>query len=188
MTRAETVSRGQLGGRQTMTTFSTLSEGSGLTDVLKAFPRNSGLLLDLVNAVMCGKGELTRGEREAIASAVSRQNEVPYCVFYHTIFSEVFSGPIDATNRRLAPLIDYARHLNAGSRVDLDRAFAEAREAGWSETAIYEVVEVCGLFDLINCIVRAANLPEPTSAPNPMPTEEGLKDSYLAMAVNAGLK
>lgn len=165
-----------------MSPFSTLSDDDGLTDVLKAFPRTSDKLLRLVEGVMSSPGELSRGEREAIAAAVSRHNDVGYCVFYHTLFSEVFSGPIEATNQRLAPLLTYARHLCVGTRVELGVAFLAAREAGWSERAIYEVVEVCGLFNYVNTIVRAAGLKAPRSRPAPLPTREDLRGSYRAMA------
>ena len=69
-----------------MSPFSTLSDDDGLTDVLKAFPRTSDKLLRLVESVMSSPGELSRGEREAIAAAVSGHNDVGYCVFYHTLF------------------------------------------------------------------------------------------------------
>lgn len=165
-----------------MSPFGNISDDDGLTDVLKAFPRNSEKLLRLVEGVMTSPGELSRGEREAIAAAVSGHNDVGYCVFYHTLFSEVFSGPIEATNQRLSPLLTYARHLCLGAKEELEAAFLAARESGWSERAIYEVVEVCGLFNYVNTIVRAADLKVPRLRPAPLPTQEDLRGSYQAMA------
>lgn len=165
-----------------MTSFSAINQNSSLTDVLKAFPANAELLLRLAQGVMEGAGELSRGEREAVAAFVSRLNEVPYCVFYHTMFSEVHSGPIKTTDENLAPLMAYARHLCQGTQEQLAAAFLAARESGWSEAAIYEVVEVCGLFNYINGIVRAANLKQPQFRPDPLPGPNDLDGSYLAMA------
>jgi alkylhydroperoxidase family enzyme len=165
-----------------MTSFSAIDENSSLTDVLKAFPANSELLLLLAQGVMAREGELSRGEREAIAAFVSRLNDVPYCVFYHTMFSEVYSGPIKATDEKLAPLMTYARLLCRGTQEQLDAAFLAACESGWSEAAVYEVVEVCGLFNYINGIVRAANLKQPQCRPDPLPGPDDLRESYQLMA------
>ncbi len=165
-----------------MTTFKAIGDQNSLTDVLKAFPRNSAQLLRLTDDVMGGPGELSRGEREAIAAFVSRLNDVGYCDFYHTLFSEILSGPIADTDEKLAPLMTYARHVCQGSDEGRDAAFLAALDAGWSEQALYETVEVCGLFNYINCIVRAAKLHEPVARPEPLPTPDELLGSYKAMA------
>ncbi len=163
-------------------TFSSIAEGSNLSDVLKAFPANSERLLLLAEGVMGGPGELSRGEREAIAAMVSKLNDTGYCVFYHTLFSEVFSGPVEVTVRKLDPLMTYARSLCQGTEEELAAAFQKALDAGWNEQAIYEVVEVCGLFNYINGIARAAHLKRPQSRPNPLPTSDDLRGSYKTMA------
>lgn len=159
-----------------------ISSESELSDVFQAFPKNSEALLRLLNDIMCDDGELTRGEREAVAGFISKHNNVPYCVFQHTMFSEVFSGPIDETNERLQPLLEYARCLNIGNSTDIERAFDRALSSGWNERAIYEVVEVSGIFNFINTIVRAAGLPKPQQLPDQMPTVDELDRAYEAMA------
>lgn len=150
--------------------------------MLKAFPGNAEKLLHLADDVMGGAGELTRGEREAIAAFVSGLNNVGYCVHYHTLFSEVFCGPIAETNQRLEPLMCYAQRLCASSDDGLDATFQAARDAGWGERALFEVVEICGLFHYFNSIVRAAGLLQPDSLPEPLPTQSELRGSYKAMA------
>lgn len=165
-----------------MAKFSGLSSESGLTDVLKRFPKNAERLVQLLNDIMCDDGELSRGEREAIAAFMSKLNTTPYCVFYHTMFSEAFSGPVDTTNERLQPLLDYARCLHGKKSTAVKDAFDAALDAGWSEAAIYEVVEVSGIFNFINTIVIAAGLTEPEEAMNPLPTAATLTNSYVEMA------
>ncbi|MGR3758823.1 hypothetical protein ACUXV3_01615 [Roseobacteraceae bacterium NS-SX3] len=165
-----------------MAVFCSIPADSSLTHVLKTFPKNSGLLLRLLNGIMCGDGELSRGEREAVAGFVSQLNDVPYCIFYHTMFSEAFSGPIETTNENIKPLLDYARCLHAGNAAETETAFAAAISAGWSEAAIYEVVEVSGVFNFINTIVRAAGLAQPAEVPDPVPTAGALANSYTSMA------
>ncbi|MCR9137181.1 MAG: hypothetical protein NXI27_14385 [Alphaproteobacteria bacterium] len=165
-----------------MANFSGLSSDSGLSDVLKIFPKNSERLLQLLNDIMCDNGKLSRGEREAIAVFISKLNTTPYCIFYHSVFSEVFSGPIDTTNARIQPLLDYARCLHGRNSTEVMAAFNAALDAGWSEPAIYEVVEVTGIFNFVNTIVIAAGLAKPEEELNPLPTAVGLKNSYAEMA------
>ena len=165
-----------------MTNFTNLSSDSGISDVFNLFPRNSEKLLRLLNDIMCANGELARGEREAIAAFISQQNVTPYCVFMHTTFSEVFSGPIEKTSERIQPLLDYALSLHSRDSDKISMAFEAALQAGWSEGAVYEVVEVCGIFDFINNIVLAAGLNTPEGPMEPYPSVDGLKDSYASMA------
>lgn len=164
-----------------MATFSGLSVDSGISDVLNRFPRHSERLVQLLNDIMCDTGALSRGQREAIAAFTSALNTTPYCVFYHTLFSETFSGAMEGTHEQIRPLLDYARSLHGKQRDEILRAFSACLEAGWSEDAIYEVVEVCGIFNLINTIVSAADLATPEGKPNPMPTADDLRNSYLTM-------
>lgn len=165
-----------------MPTFRDLTAESSLSDALGLFPANSGRLLRLLNDIMCAEGELSRGEREAVAAFVSQQNETPYCVYYHTLFAEVVSGPIQSTNERIEPLLNFAGHLRHGGEEEIAIAFAAAKDVGWSEKALYEVVEIVGIFSFINTIVRAAGLKTPQTAPSPHPTKEGLRKAYAEMA------
>ncbi|UWQ34179.1 hypothetical protein K3555_06690 [Leisingera sp. M527] len=165
-----------------MANFSGIAANSGLTHVLSSFPRNSEPLLRLLDSIMSGSGALSRGEREAIAAHVSRLNNVAYCVHYHSLFSEVFCGPAAVTQVRIRPLLDYAGALHTGEAGGISQAFEAAISSGWSEAALYEVVEVCGVFSFINTIVKATGLAAPEQAVEPRLTAEGLIDSYAAMA------
>ncbi|MDA8586877.1 hypothetical protein N9L47_11530 [Rhodobacteraceae bacterium] len=165
-----------------MTNFKGLSADSEISDIFDLYPRNSKRLLRLLDDIMCADGALNRGEREAIAAFVSKQNKTPYCVFQHSAFSEVFSGPIDQTNTRIQPLLDYAFALHSKDDDRIKTASEAALSAGWSEAAIYKVVEVCGIFDFINNIVLAAGLKAPDGPMNPRPSKEDLKVSYRSMA------
>lgn len=165
-----------------MAIFDGLTPGSDLTEVLTLFPRNSERLVRLLHEIMCADGELSRGEREAIAAFVSQQNTTPYCTFYHTVFAEVFDGPIEETRERIQPLLDYALSLHSKNGAKIHAAFKAARQAGWSENALYEVVEVCGIFNFVNTIVLAAGLDAPEGLSGPAPTLEGLERFYEATA------
>ncbi|KIC41806.1 MAG: hypothetical protein AB3N07_10655 [Ruegeria sp.] len=161
-----------------MTNFVGLKQGSDLTDVLKLFPRNSEMLIRLLDGIMCSEGELSRGEREAIAAFISTHNTTPYCTFYHSLFAEVFAGPIEEINERIEPLLTYALSLRARNSDEIARTSKAAMDAGWSEGAVYEVVEVCGIFDFINTIVLAAGLEVPDGPMDSGLTLEGLERFY----------
>ena len=165
-----------------MTNFTGLAPDSTLPAVFNLFPRNSVKLLQLLNDIMCETGELSRGEREAIAAFISKKNSTPYCVFFHGTFSEVFSGQLEETSERIRPLLNYASSLSNKDSDEIAKASGEALSAGWTEAAIYEVVEICGIFDYINNIVLAAGLKTPEGPMDPYPTAESLKNSYTAMA------
>ncbi|WP_299427731.1 hypothetical protein [uncultured Shimia sp.] len=165
-----------------MPNFTGLQSDAGLSDVLKMFPRNSEALLRLLDDIMCAVGELSRGEREAIAAYVSQLNATPYCVFNHSLFAEVFSGPLEETNKRLLPLLTYVRSLHEKNREEIASAHEAAMQAGWSTNALYEVVEVCGIFDFINTIVLSAGINTPDGVMQPVPTVDDLRRSYASMA------
>jgi alkylhydroperoxidase family enzyme len=98
------------------------------------------------------------------------------------MFAEVFAGSLEETNQRLTKLLGYARTVCRGSEAEIEASHRAARDAGWSEQALFETVEVCGVFNYINCIVRAANLPEPEGRPASLPQQTDLRGSYKNMA------
>lgn len=76
--------------------------------------------------------------------------------------------------------------LLRGTDGEVQSALETAQDAGWSQQAIYEAVEVSGIFSLINSLVRTAQLAPPASD-SPRLTKDELENSYLNMAVRLGL-
>lgn len=170
-----------------MTGLDLLPEKAALGDVLTAFPRNSAKLLNLLNDVMCAPGALSRAERELIAAYTSNLNATGYCVHFHTLFAEILAEDVEAARARLAPLMACVKALGQGSAAGVEAAVAKAREAGWSQEAIFEAVEVSGIFSYINRIVKVGGLiPPQADAKADRPTAQDLEDSYLKMARNLG--
>ncbi len=161
-------------------------DDAALSDVLKRFPANSGMMLRLLNDIMCRPGELSRGERELVAAQVSRLNQTDYCVFHHNRFAEAFDTKTDTIDEKYLPLLDYVSCLLRGTDGEVQSALETAQDAGWSQQAIYEAVEVSGIFSLINSLVRTAQLAPPASD-SPRLTKDELENSYLNMAVRLGL-
>jgi uncharacterized peroxidase-related enzyme len=147
------------------------------------------------DGLLRGAGELSVGERELIATYVSALNACTFCAGAHRAYAEVFGidgALIDAliddpatapVDDRLRPILAYVERLNTlPSR--MTQADAQAvYDAGWSEAALYEAVQVCALFNMMNRIIEGtginfdyAQAPEGHPAAGSSPEDQA--DSY----------
>ncbi len=153
-----------------MPQFPSLPDVAHLSDLLVRFPKNVEPLLVYVNAVLRSDGALTMGERELIASYVSGLNACRFCHGSHAIYAQALGVAPDTIaailedidtadiDPRMKPLLRYVEKLNSlPSR--MSPADAEAVLAdGWSEEALFEAVEVTGLFNMMNRIVEGSGV------------------------------
>lgn len=172
-----------------------LPDPAHLSDLYARFPDNVQPLMAYTDGLLRGAGELSVGERELIATYVSALNACTFCAGAHRAYAEVFGidgALIDAlitdpetapVGDRLRPILAYVARLNTlPSR--MTQADAQAvYDAGWSEAALYEAVQVCALFNMMNRIIEGtginfdyAQAPEghPAAGSNP----EDHADSY----------
>lgn len=161
-----------------------LPEDAHLGDVVKRFPQAFGPLLEYHDRVLRDEGELTVAQRELIAAYVSGLNACAFCFGAHTLYARAFgidpetvealladpeNAPVD---ERLKPLLAYVAKLTREpSR--LTEADAKAAYAvGWSEQALFEAVQVCGLFNLMNRIVEGSGVTNFPMDPKDVPDDE----------------
>lgn len=153
-----------------MALFPSLPETAHLSDVYERFPENVAPIMEFSDAVLRGDGELSVAERELLATYVSALNACTFCYGSHKIFAELFGveeGLIDAliadaetapVDEKLRPILNYVRKLNTLPsrlvRADAEAVFA----AGWSEQALFEAVQVSGLFNLMNRIIEGTGV------------------------------
>jgi len=153
-----------------MPQFPSLPDPAHLTDLLVRFPKNVQPLITYVGAVMRSVGELSLAERELIAAFVSGLNACTFCHGSHAIYARAFGiadGAIDelledietaSIDPKLKPLIAYVGKLNAlPSRLtptDSQAVF----DAGWSQEALFEAIEVAGLFNHMNRVVEGGGV------------------------------
>lgn len=153
-----------------MSLFPSLPPEAHLADLFSRFPDKAGHLFQYIEAILRDEGELPVGERELIAAYVSGLNACTFCYGSHRVYSEIFGiprGTIDALLKdietapvrdRLKPILAYVKKLNSlPSRLvqaDADAVFA----AGWSEAALFEAVQISGLFNLMNRIVEGTGV------------------------------
>jgi len=153
-----------------MALIPSLPDDAHLADVFRRFPDNAGALMIFIEGVLRGDGIFSVGERELIAAYVSGLNACTFCYGSHRIYSEVFGQPrglvdallkdIETTNidARMKPVLRYARKLNSLPS-KLTKADADAMYAvGWSEEALFEVVQVTAAFNMMNRIVEGAGV------------------------------
>ncbi|MEM7068411.1 MAG: peroxidase-related enzyme [Pseudomonadota bacterium] len=147
-----------------------LPEGAHLRDLLARFPKNIEPLMTFVNSVLRSDGELTIGERELIASFVSGLNSCRFCYGSHVIHAETFGiepGLIEQllndigtanVSEKMKSMLQYVEKLNTLPNKLVQADVDAVLEQGWSEEALFEAIEVTGLFNMMNRIVEGGGV------------------------------
>lgn len=152
------------------TLFPSLPPAPGLGDVLAAFPANSGLVLQLADQVLNAPSDFTVGERELLAAYVSGLNACAFCTGAHTFIARAHGMPpelVDAmlgdlatapVDDRLRPVLAYVGKLTQAPAKMTEADAQAVYDAGWSEAALYDAVQVCALFNYMNRIVEGTGV------------------------------
>ena len=144
-------------------------------EIFQATPNRYAPLAEFIQAVMRGESDFSPGERELIAAYVSGLNACDYCHGSHqaiatdlgvdpqllaAVLQDPATAPID---ERLRPILALVHKLTLTpskvSQADIDAVAA----VGWSERAVQDAIEVCGLFGLMNRMVNGYGLETPNS-------------------------
>lgn len=148
-----------------------------LPNVLKAVaykPEKLKAFVNTYNELMLGDSPLSKLEREMIAVAVSSVNKCFYCLVAHgsavrELSGDPILGEMIAHNYRTADLsprhramLDFAVKLTEtpAKMVEADRQ--SLRDAGFSESAIYDIADVTAFFNMSNRLAAAVEM-----IPNP---------------------
>ena len=145
--------------------FSSVPETASLQDVLITFPHASKELLEFIEKVMRAESPLSVGERELIATYVSALNSCEFCYGAHLNFCVAFGIDGDLIKQliedldsasiepKLKSLLAYARKLTLNPSKMLKVDAEEVYRHGWDERALFDTVQVCALFNMMNRIV-----------------------------------
>ncbi len=181
-----------------------LPDPAHLGDLIAAFPKGMRPLMAYVDALLRGESDLTIGERELIAAYTSALNACRFCHQSHALYTELFGidpALIDALmsdpdtapyGDKMKPLLAYVAKLNT-LPAKLVPADAEAVfDAGWSETALFDAIQVNALFNLMNRMVEGAGVDfDYDKNPDALP-DRNARDkhahTYLGFADRLGLK
>ena len=166
-----------------MSLFPSLPPEPHLADVFKAFPETVKPLLAYHDVLLRGDSPLSVAERELIAAYVSGLNACSFCFGAHKIYAQVFGideAVIDAliededkaaVDEKLKPLLKYAAKLK-DLPPKLTSADAQAvYDAGWSERALFDAIQVAALFHFMNRIIEGTGVTFDYAA-NPLSEEE----------------
>lgn len=146
-------------------------------NVLTAYSHNLKQLAGFsgfYNELMLGDSELTRLEREMIAVVVSSENRCFYCLVAHGAAVRVMSG--DPTlgehlvmnyrtarlDQRQRAMLDFASHLTRSPSTVTAETVQQLREAGFSDTDIWDLSNIIGCYNMTNRVAIASDM-----QPNP---------------------
>jgi len=144
-----------------------------LPNVLKAVaykPEKLKAFVSTYNELMLGDSPLTKLEREMIAVAVSSVNKCFYCLAAHgsavrTLSGDPILGEMIAHNYRIADLsarhramLDFAVKLTETPAKIVETDRQALRDAGFSESAIYDIADVTAFFNMSNRLAAAVEM------------------------------
>ncbi len=153
-----------------MPLFPTLPETPHLSDVFRAFPEQVRPLLAYHDALLRGESPLSVAERELIAAYVSGLNACGFCFSAHKLYARAFGideAVIDAlvadletapVNAKLKPILRYVAKLKDLPPRLTDGDAKAVYDAGWSERALYDAVQVAALFHFMNRIIEGTGV------------------------------
>lgn len=164
--------------------FPSLPDAPLLADVFRRFPAAVRPLLELNDVVMRGESELSLAQRELIAAYVSSLNACRFCLDAHVVFARAHGIPeplvaamledLDSAgvDDRLRPILQYVRKLTLSPSRMVEADARAVHDAGWSEEALFDAVQVCAVFNLMNRIVEGTGV-------QPLPATDEADDSAL---------
>lgn len=147
-----------------------LPRTSHLSDLFKKFPRGLSPLLEYHDAILRSDGELTKAERELIATYTSSLNACTFCCGAHKIYAEAFGidramihamvADLDSVQGldKLKPILRYVKKMNFLPSKIVQADAQAVFDAGWTEEALYEAIQVCALFNMMNRIIEGAGV------------------------------
>lgn len=179
--------------------FPSLPADAKLSDVFRRFPKSIRPLLEYHDLVLRSESDLSIAERELIAAYVSSLNACGYCFESHVTFAlahgidpDLIAAMLDdlesaAVDPKLRPILAYVGKLTREpakmTAGDAKAVFA----AGWSEEALFDAVQTCALFNLMNRIVEGTGVTPMAKSSEDDKAELPRMESYLAFGKSIGV-
>lgn len=152
--------------------FPSLPEDATLGSIYRAFPDKLAPLCEYESRVMRGESDLTVAQRELLAAYVSGLNACAYCHGAHTIFAKAYGVDVETTealmedldgapvDQSLKPMLAYVRKLTLTPSRMTESDANDVYNAGWSESALFDAIQVCGVFNLVNRFLEGTGISE----------------------------
>lgn len=157
--------------------FPSLPDNATLGSVYQAFPEKLAPLCAYESLVMRGQSALSVADRELIAAYVSGLNACAYCHGAHSVFAKAYGIEVETiealmedretapVREDLKPILAYVEKLTISpsrmTETDAEAVYA----AGWSEGALFDAIQVCGVFNLVNRFIEGTGVQSPGNDP-----------------------
>lgn len=155
----------------------------GIRGLFDFRPETAEPLTALAEILLREANSLTRGERETIATEVSRGNSCTFCANSHGAIATVELGAsVDVAPRsaKLTALLRIALQVReSGSSVSTD-AVAAAKAAGASDVEIHDTVLIAAAFCMFNRYVDGLGTWAPAEAGAYVPAAENIVENGYA--------
>lgn len=138
-------------------------EFPGIVGLMTFRPETAAPINQLVNILLRGESTLTRGERELIATHVSRRND---CSFCQTIHGAVAAAQLDNgeelvekiktdllnadVSPKLKALLNIAGTVQQDGKLVSTAGIAAARQVGATDREIHDTVLIAAVFSMCN--------------------------------------
>ena len=178
-----------------------LPENAHLADLFRRHPKGVEALMQYTDDVLRGPGALSVAQRELIATYVSGLNACNFCFDSHLIYAELFgiepglvksllddldTAPVAEPMRAL---LAYVRKLNTLPSRIVGADASAALEAGNSEDALFEAVQVSSLFNMMNRLIEGAGVDfDYHAAPEAHPAHQSTPDAHTSSYAAFGRK
>ncbi|MFN8050718.1 MAG: carboxymuconolactone decarboxylase family protein [Acidimicrobiales bacterium] len=178
-----------------------LPEGvPGVRSLFEYRPETALPLLELVETLLRGPSTLSPGERELIASYVSRLNACRFCEATHSAFAAVqldddwelvesvkADPDAAAVTDKLKALLAIAAKVQQGGLAVTESDVAAAKDAGATDVEIHDTVLIAATFCMFNRYVDGLATWTPSSDPQAyLPRARALAaDGYLSRPNNS---
>jgi uncharacterized peroxidase-related enzyme len=134
----------------------------GIVGLLEAFPHTARALNQLAQVLLRGPSTLTPGEREMIATHVSRLNDCTFCASAHAAVARHLlddPSPVDAlggkpedvsVSDKLRALLAIAEQVQRGGKCVTEEHIERARRHGATDLEIHDTVLIAAAFCMFN--------------------------------------
>lgn len=146
----------------------------GIRGPLNQYPETAKPLLELAQALLRGDSTLSAGERELIATYVSKRNECVFCSSSHgaaakhllhedfDLVEQVWSNYEEAPiSDKLKALLNIAGKVQQSGRDVTDEDVARARDEGATDKEIHDTVLIAAAFCMYNRYVDGLDTAAP---------------------------
>lgn len=151
----------------------TLKKRGKLAEIHKVHSLNPESLaahMGLYLTLLFGRSPLSRRERELVGVAVSRSNGCSYCVAHHSeslaryekradYVKALGEGSWEALEDKDLKLARYVEKLTVRPKEMRESDLKPLREAGYSDEAILDIVQIAAYFNFVNRMVLGLGVP-----------------------------